>query len=72
MTAQEVNEHIAKNIVPQLQELGMEAFVLVGYQQDDSGKTNRVMMFLPGANPAYTDGLKQMANLCDAWGKGML
>lgn len=72
MTAQEVCEHVAKNIVPQLQELGIEAFVLVGYAKDGDGKVTKINLALPGQNPAYQDGLRTIQMLADRWGQGQL
>lgn len=72
MTAQEVGKEIQDRIVPQLRELGIEAFVLTGYLSDGDGKVSRVTLGTSGDNPAYDDGLRKMLVLGNAWGAGQL
>jgi hypothetical protein len=72
MTAEEQAQHIAEKILPQLQEIGIEAFVLAGYASDGDGKVHKVTLGVEGSNPAYADGLRTLAVLTGRWGKGEL
>lgn len=72
MTPPEVCKEVGDRIVPQLQELGLVSFLLVGYAEDGNGKVSKVTMGLPGNNPAYADGLRNMQALADRWGRGEL
>ena len=72
MTPPEVCKEVGDRIVPQLQELGLVSFLLVGYTQDGDGKVSKVTLALPGDNPAYADGLRNMNALAEQWGQGKL
>lgn len=73
MKAQEVCHQIAGKIAPQLDELGVESFLLLAYVRDGEGKVSRIT--LGGGtskNPAYEDGMRVIAALSERWGEGML
>lgn len=72
MTAQQVAEEVQRKIVPQLQELGFEAFALTGYLSDGEGKIQKVTVGHDGNNPAYADGIRPMLQAAVIWAKGGL
>jgi hypothetical protein len=73
MTAQQKIEAFTERVRPHLEELGIEAFVMVGYMKDADGKVSRITLGgTPGGNPSYEDGLRPMQILASKWGMGQL
>lgn len=73
MTAQDKIKAFAERIQPQLEELGIEAFVLAGYMKDSDGKITRITYGgAPPNEPAYEDGLRVLQALAAKWGMGQL
>lgn len=72
MEVAQVGKEIESRILPQLNELGLAAFVLVGYLEDGDGKTHRVTLGSSGHNPAQADGLRGMQIMAQKWGAGQL
>lgn len=74
MTAQEKVQAFTERIRPHLEELGIEAFVMVAYARDgeDEKKVTRVTIGGNNGNAAYEDGLRTMQVLAAKWGQGQL
>lgn len=75
MDANQITAEIANRIAPTLEELGVEAFVFVGYVSNGEGKISKITFGTnghAGANPAYEDGLRNMNQLAMRWGMGQL
>lgn len=72
VTAPQICEQIGLNVVPRLQEFGVEAFVLVAYVKDGEGKISRVTLGGVGNHPGYQDGLRPMEQAAEKWGRGEL
>lgn len=72
MTAQQIAEQIKENIIPKLQELGVEAAVITGYRTDGDGKVTKITVGFDGNNPAYADGLRPMIQAAGIWAAGGL
>lgn len=72
MTAEDTIKQINDKIMPQLQELGVEAFVMAAYIRDNGGKITKARMGADGGNPAYQDGLRSLNILHAKWGQGQL
>lgn len=72
MTTAEICKGISEKIGPQLQEYGLESFLLVGYVRDGDGKVHKIQLNAHGDNPAYADGLRGMQSAANHWGAGQL
>lgn len=71
MTAQEKVQAFSERIRPHLQELGIEAFVMVAYMNAED-KVSRVTFGGNNGNAAYEDGLRSMQLIAAKWGQGQL
>lgn len=76
MTAQESAQQLLDKIVPQLSELGFEAFVLAAYHRthDDGGNEviARQVIVNGGNNVPMQDGLRPMVIMGARWKDGAL
>ena len=72
MTAQEAGQQIAQRVVPQLQELGIEAFTFAGFLTDGEGVVHKITFGYPGNNPAYADSLRKIQAVSNMWGQGVI
>lgn len=62
-----MTDEIKKRISPQLEEMGVEGFLLIGYIRTGDGKRNRLMMVSAGDDPAIADGLEPVARAGAVW-----
>jgi len=67
MTAMELAKELKLKMKSQLDELGVEGFVLMGYVKDGDGKINRFAVANSGDNPAVEDGLRQIVAFANVW-----
>jgi hypothetical protein len=67
MTIQEICDETILRIKPQLDELGFEGFVLVGYARDTNGNVGRCMIADGKNNPMIKDALQPMVHMAMAW-----
>lgn len=72
MTASEICQHLSAKIGPQLEEFGVESFLMLAIVRDTDGKVSKVSIGADGSNPAYADSLARMKNLAQHWGRGEL
>lgn len=64
-------EDLKRRITPHLEELGIEAFVIIGYAKHTDGKTIRLVAINDGDDAAYVDGLRPAILFAMGW-SGML
>ncbi len=64
---QKITEEIKRRISPQLQEMGVTGFLLVGYMTLGDGSKSRVMMVVDGGDPAIHDGLQRLSFASAVW-----
>ncbi len=64
--ADQMNQ-MREQVVPRLQEFGMEAFVIVGYVRLEGDVLQRVCIANDGGNPAYQDGLRPVIHFASMW-----
>ncbi len=67
MTVPEQLEILRAQIVPRMQDAGIEAMVMVAYLRDADDKIQRVCIAHSGDNPAYEDGLRPIIQVAGIW-----
>ena len=67
MTRAEFNKALGERILPQLQEMGVDGFVMAGYVTDGEGKMSRFASMLTNKSPAIEDGLSKLAVYLAMW-----
>jgi hypothetical protein len=67
MTVPEQLEMLRAQIVPRMQDAGIEGFVMVAYLRDAEDKIQRVCIAHCGNNPAYEDGLRPIIQVAGIW-----
>jgi hypothetical protein len=72
MTSSEAAITIKDKIIPQLSELGLEAFVLSGYVKCEGDTVERLVIVNGGNNVAYQDGMGPLIAMAAGWGKQQL
>lgn len=65
--AQRMIEEIKKRIGPQLEEMGIEGFVLAGYISTGDGKRSRIILGNDGGDPSIKDGLTPVNTAILIW-----
>lgn len=66
MSAPDFKKQFEERIIPQLKELGVEGFSIVGYMTDGDGRMGRFAL-AQASNPAVSDGLQKMICLSAMW-----
>lgn len=64
-------EALKASIVPRMQELGLSAFVIIGYLETENG-LDRVCIANTAKNPAFEDGLRPAIHFAHMWGASPL
>lgn len=67
MTKDEFSKNLQERVVPLLEELGIEGFVLAGYATDGDGHMGRFAVGQTNRNAAIEDGLRQMCHIATMW-----
>jgi hypothetical protein len=62
-----LSQSISERVVPILEEVGVEGFILFGYRADADGKLQRFTAFQIGKNPAIEDALSKWAGAISMW-----
>ncbi len=72
MDAAQVTQQMQERLVPHFEELGLEAFVIIGYLREGDGAVKRVTFGALNKNPAFNDGLAPILAAAAKWGAGQL
>ncbi len=60
-------EDLKRRLTPHLEELGVEAFVILGYARKADGKTTHLVAINPGQDAAIRDGLRPAILFAMGW-----
>lgn len=63
-----ITDEIKTRITPQLQEMGVDGFLIVGYMTLGDGSKSRLLLVSDGGDPAIRDGLHPVAHAAAVWG----
>lgn len=67
----DLGEDLKRRLQPHLEELGVEAFIILGYAKKGDGRTMRLVVVNDGQDVAYQDGLRSAILFAMAWGGPM-
>jgi hypothetical protein len=62
-----ITDEIKRRITPQLQEMGVTGFLIVGYMTLGDGSKSRLLLVSDGGDPAIADGLRPVAHTGAIW-----
>lgn len=69
MDIQEINSEVVSRVKPQLDELGFDGFILMGYVRDSSGAAHRALVVDGKNDPMVQDALRPLVTVGIAWSK---
>ena len=63
----DLGEELRRRLQPHLEEVGVEAFVIIGYARGTDGRTKHLVAVNPGQDAAIRDGLRPAILFAMGW-----